>query len=424
MAMRVDFPYGQGHVTAELPDDTTVIEPHPQPGLEDERAAFVSALRAPIGSAPLRQLVGPDDRVVIVIADGTRAAPSERMVPWILEELDAVPRDRVTVLVGTGTHRPNTPAELERMLGRRLLQEVRVVNHSAYDDAGLVHLGEVPGGGPVWLNRHYVEASVRIVTGFIEPHFFAGFSGGPKGVAPGVAGLETILWLHGARLIGDPRATWGVLDGNPVHEAIRAAVKLAPPHFLANVTLNERRQITGVFAGNYLEAHRAGCEACRRASTRAVDRWFDVVVTSNSGFPLDQNLYQTVKGLSAAARIVRPGGAIVAVSECADGVPSHGRFGELLSRGRGPRDWLRMVEEPGFRSLDQWQVQILAMVLERARVYLLSSLPPATVEAAGLVPVTGVEEALDAEAHRSGAPRPLAVAALPMGPLTIPYVRI
>jgi nickel-dependent lactate racemase len=418
--MRVALAYGHGRLEIDVPADAVVITPEELPGLPDERAAFDTAVRAPIGAAPLRELARSADTVAIVIADITRPSPSERLVPWIMAELAHVPRENFVIVNGTGSHRANTRAELTQMLGAEVVESVRIVNHNAFDDTTLTHLGRTSYGGEVWLNDDYLRADVRIATGFIEPHFFAGFSGGPKGVVPGVAGIKTIMHLHNAQMIGDPRSTWARLAGNPVQGEIREAVALAPPHFMVNVALNPRRQITALWAGHYIEAHEAGCRFVLEHATRAVEEPFDIVITTNSGYPLDQNLYQTVKGMSAAARIVKPGGAILAASECSDGLPDHGNFKQLLQMRRTPQELLEMIEAPGFELYDQWEAQTQAIVQRKAEVYLYSSLDPQTVRDAMLTPIAGVEAALAALLDRYGPGARVAV--LPEGPQTVPYL--
>lgn len=418
--MQVELAYGRQGLRVRVPDRAVVVMPRHRPALADERAAFVDAVRNPVASPPLRDLVRAHDRVVVVISDMTRPTPNERLVPWLLQELQHVPRAQFTILNGTGTHRPNTPAELAQMLGQEIMRSVHVVNHSAYDEADLRYVAASDEGDPIWLNRRYLDADARIVTGFIEPHFFAGFSGGPKGVCPGVGGLETIMHLHSAARIGHPLATWGVLDGNPVHEGVKAAVRLAPPHFMVNVTLRPGRAITGVFAGDVIAAHRAGCRACAEEATVAAGGPYDVVLTTNGGFPLDQNLYQTVKGMSAAARIVRPGGTIIVASECSDGLPNHGRYAHILNLRDSSQKLLQMIKDPQFSMVDQWQVQIQATVQEKAEVLLFSALPEAVVRRAQLTPVASVEEGLAWALRRHGPSASLAV--LPMGPQTIPHV--
>lgn len=419
--MNIDLAYGRGRLPLAVPDDAVVVTPQELPGLADERAAFEAAVRAPVGTAPLRDLAKPTDTVAIVIADITRPSPSERLVPWIMAELSHVPREQLVIINGTGSHRANTRDELVQMLGREVVDTVRIVNHSAFDDATLTHLGRTSYGGEVWLNNDYLRADVRIVTGFIEPHFFAGFSGGPKGVAPGVAGIKMIMHLHNAQMIGHPNATWAQLDGNPVQGEIREAVALAPPHFCVNVALNARRQITQVWAGHYIGAHEIGCRFVAEHATRPVDAPFDIVITTNSGYPLDQNLYQAVKGMSAAARIVRPGGAILCAAECSDGLPDHGNFKELLRMRRTPRELLDMIEAPGFALYDQWEAQTQALIQCKADVLLYSSLPPETVRGAMLTPVESLASALAGLLARYGPGARVAV--LPEGPQTVPFVR-
>ncbi len=397
-----------------------MITPAELPGLPDEQAAFTQAVRAPIGARPLRDIVPADATVAIVIADITRPLPSERLVPWIMQELAHVPREQFVVISGTGSHRPNTRAELIHMLGEDVVDSVRVVNHSAFDESGLTKLGTTSYGGDIWLNNEYLNADIRIVTGFIEPHFFAGFSGGPKGIVPGVAGIKTIMHLHNARMIGDPRSTWARLEGNPVQGEIREGVAMAPPHFCVNVAINARRDITALWAGDYIRAHETGCRFVAEHATRQIDEPFDIVVTTNSGYPLDQNLYQTVKGMSAAARIVKPGGAIVAVSECRDGLPDHGNFKQLLQMRSNPRALLDMIEAPGFELYDQWEAQAQALVQERADVYLYSSLAPDVVRDAMLTPIDDVSATIRELVAKAGPGARVAV--LPEGPQTIPYV--
>ncbi len=421
--MKVTLAYGRDGLEVDLPDGrTTVVEPIEAPGLPDEKGAVIRSLREPIGAASLRSQVRAGDRVAIVISDITRPTPNERLVPWILEEIAHVPARQIVILNGTGSHRANTGAELTRMLGPDVVARYRVVNHDAFDSSTLVRVGRTSYGGEIWLDRLYLEADARIVVGFIEPHFFAGFSGGPKGIMPALAGIESIMHFHNAEMIGHPRATWGVLDGNPIQGEAREAVALAGgrPPFIVNVTLNARREITGVFSGHVIEAHVAGCEFCRRTAMREVPAPFDVVVTTNGGYPLDQNLYQAVKGMSAAAQIVREGGAIVAAAECADGLPAHGNFRKLLRMRGSPGELLEMITAPGFRMYDQWEVQAQALVQQKAEVYLKSSLPADEVRGAHLTPVDDVSAAVRALLARRGPAATVAV--LPQGPFTIPYV--
>jgi nickel-dependent lactate racemase len=272
------------------------------------------------------------------------------------------------------------------------------------------------------LNRAWIDADIKITTGFVEPHFFAGFSGGPKMVAPGLAGLETVLVLHDARRIGHPDATWGVTDGNPIHDDVREIARLVGVDFAVDVTLNRQQKITAVFAGDLLAEHRAACAAARRDAMRAVESPFDVVLTTNSGFPLDQNLYQAVKGISAAAKVVKPGGTIVCAAECRDGLPSHGSYGQVLASQPSPEKLLAMINSPGYSTPDQWQVQIQAQVQMKATVMVKAGgLTADAVRAAHFQPVEDVTAAVRDAMRTAGPDATLCV--LPQGPQTIPYLR-
>jgi nickel-dependent lactate racemase len=418
--MQVALAYGRGRLAVEVPDDAYVIAPNDPPGLPDERAAFADTVRAPLGARPLRDLVGAGDRVVIVTSDITRATPNERLIPWILDELAHVPPERITVIVGTGSHRATTPAEMRAMFGDDVLRRVRVVDHDAHDRRQSVRIGTTALGAPVFLNREYVEADKRIVVGFIEPHFYAGFSGGPKGVMPGVAGIETVTFFHNARMVGDPNTRWLNLDGNPVAAMSREVVAMAPPDFLVNVTLDRARNITGFFCGDYLAAHARGTAFCRAHAAHAVPHRFDVVLTCNGGYPLDQNLYQCGKGLTAAAGIARPGATIVMCAELRDGLPEHGNFKDLLRSASSPRDLLAKIEAPGFAMYDQWAAQSQALVQVRARVFMHSSLDDATVAGAMLEPTHDPSRTLRDALDAAGPGATCAV--LPEGPYVVPFV--
>ena len=371
--MKVNLAYGEGHLPVELPEDrTTVIAPTHTPGLPDERTAVINALERPIGAKPLREIIRPGDKVCISFTDITRATPNDRLIPWLLQHLAHVPRENITLLNQLGTHRPNTSAELEKMLTPEVLRDYRVLNHEPENPREHVQLGTMRDGTPALINRHVVEADVRVITGFIEPHFFAGFSGGIKGICPGTAALQTVMSNHGAENIGDPNATFGVTEGNPLWEELRDVALRVGPSFVLNVTLNEQRQITSVFAGDIIKAHKAGTEFVRQSAMQRVESPFDVVVTTNSGYPLDMNLYQGVKGMSAGARIIKPGGTLILAAECREGVPADSPFDKLLRRRRTQKKFWRCWRRPDFVRPEQWQAQIQALVQRKARVLVYS----------------------------------------------------
>ncbi len=418
---KVRLAYGKTGLEINIPDSAVVIEPRHIEGLADEKTAVVAAMRNPVGTKPLREMAKADDTVAIVISDLTRPTPNHKLVPWILEELAHIPRENFVIVNGLGSHRANTREELISMLGEQIVDSIRIENHDAFDDSKLVHVGRNTYGSEVYLNKTYVNATFKIVTGFIEPHFFAGFSGGPKGIQPGVSGIKTILDFHNAQMIGHPNSTWGIIEGNILQDAATQNCLMAKPDFMLNVTLNGNKEITNVFAGDVIAAHRLGCDFVKKSAMYAVDREFDIVVTTNSGYPLDQNLYQTVKGMSAAAQIVRQGGAIISASECSDGVPNHGNYAKILQMRETPQELLDMINDPSFSMFDQWQVQVQAMVQLKADCYLYSTLDNATVEKAKFIPIDDVEQSLAALGAKYG-PNPR-IAGLPFGPLTIPYVK-
>jgi len=420
--MQIKLPYGKTFLTADaLFPDVTILEPRFIEGLADEAHAFTGAVRSPINARALREIAGRRDKVAVLVPDLTRPFPSHRVLPWFFKELAHVPAGNFTVIIGTGSHRANTPAELKEMLGAEIVARYRVVNHNSQDFQTMQPVGKREDGALVCLNKEYVTADRRIILGFIEPHFMAGFSGGYKAVMPGVADIDSILYYHRAAVVGDPRSTWGVLKDNPTQELIRKLGALVPVDFCINVTLNRKRCITGFFCGDPQAAHLKGCEFAGASAMVACPRYFPVVITTNGGYPLDQNLYQSVKGLSAAAQIVAKGGLIIAVCECADGFPAHGNFAKLLFEHNSPQSIIATVLKPGFKMFDQWEAQLLAMILVRARVALFSALPADDVRRAHLDYMENLDEYLASVMCRLGENTPIAV--LPDGPLTIPYVQ-
>ncbi|MGH8879073.1 MAG: nickel-dependent lactate racemase [Stackebrandtia sp.] len=422
--MKVTLAYGETGLDVEFPDDrTTVVEPAYVPGVADPDALLRGTLREPVAGPPLREIVRPGQTVAISMCDGTRAQPRHLMIPAVLSELDGIIElSDVVILVATGTHRGNTEAEIRAMLGDRVPGTVRVVNHDARDAESLVWMGRHGNGVPVWLNRHWVEADVRITTGFVEPHFFAGFSGGPKLVAPGLAGLETVLTLHDAYRIGHRNATWAICQGNPVHDDIRAVAEaVGRVDFAFDVLLNRDNDIVAAYGGRLLEMHARAREAARELAMRPVAAPFDVVVTTNSGYPLDQNLYQASKGLSAGATIVADGGTIIGAAECRDGFPDHGNFRQVLTSAASPRALLADIESRPQTVPDQWQVQVQAKIQSRARVVMHTSyldetaLREAHLDHTADIGAT-VRELLDAAGPDAR------VCVLPEGPQTIPYI--
>lgn len=397
----VHIPYGETGLDVEVPDTAVVVDPSGPPALVDEQTSVATAMANPASGPSLEdhlRRAGANAKIVVVFPDLTRPMPNRTVLPPILRELEkfGAGPDRIELVCATGTHRRATPDEMAELIGHDIYSRYRVHDHSCTEDTH-VEIGRVDGT-PVRIDRTYVEADIRILTGFVEPHFFAGFSGGPKGVCPGLADLDTVLEAHSRVRIKDPKATWSVLEGNPVHDFVSAATALLPPTLSVDVTIDSERRLTGVFCGPLPDAHRAACASVVANSMTTLDGPFDVVVTTNGGYPLDRNLYQAVKGMTAAENVVVPGGAIVMAAECRDGLPRGGAFERLLAQAEYPEDLLSGGTDSGSNGPaepDGWQTQVLGRVLSKADVYLRSDgLPDDEIRLAMLEPVQSVSDAV------------------------------
>jgi nickel-dependent lactate racemase len=415
MDAEFSLPYGDSHLNVRVPEKNLafVLEPRHVPGLRDEAAAVTAALRNPIGQSPLVEAVRATDQVVVIVTDNTRACPDDRLLPPILAELERVVRqDQITIVVALGLH---PPLDQEELLGTDIIERYRVVNH---DPSSVVNIGTTSRGTPVDINPIVVNADFRLSTGFIEPHFFAGFSGGRKSIAPGVFGRSSAYINHGYRMIADPRARAGVLAGNPIHEDMVEQARLAKLDFVLNVLLNQHKQITAVFAGDLVAAHEAGCEAARKIAGARVPHRVDITITTNSGSPLDLDLYQTVKGMDGASLITRDGGIVIIASSCAAGVGPQS-FVDVHRACRSPIDVMQKVrrEEPlGV----QWQNQVLARIQMRNQVMLRSELPDEAVRGMWIEPVHDMNAAVASALACMG--REAQIAVIPEGPLVLPLL--
>jgi len=421
--MRIKLAYGKTGLPLELDDalNVTVVEPVFVPALADPPAAVRAALEAPLGSPPLREVVRPGMRVGVVFSDITRPAPNPLLLGAVLDVLDAVPGVEVTLFNALGTHRPNTEAELRAMVGDAIFASRRIVQNDTFDPSTQVRVGLTSKGHETWINAELMACDLKVLTGFIEPHLFAGFSGGGKAIMPGMAGQRTVLGNHDAGMVGHPKAIWGVTRGNPIWEEVREVAGQAGLTFLLNVTLNRDKAVTGVFAGDLDRAHAAGCAYVKASAMVAVPRPFDIVVTTNSGYPLDLNLYQSVKGMRAADQVVRTGGSIIIATRCSDGLPEHGLYGAILRESRDPRELLAKICAPGFLEQDQWQAHVQALIQSRADVFVRSDgLSDDQIRAALLRPCRRIEDTIADLLVRHG--RAASICVMPEGPQTIPYI--
>ena len=392
------FHYGRGSL------DASALRPlHPRV-LESKLAQYVPeateeelverAVMHPMGSKPLAELAAGKRHVVVIASDHTRPVPSKIIMPVLLREIRrGNPAAEITILIATGCHRGTTREELAAKFGQEFVERERIVVHDC-DESEMVCMGTLPSGGQLILNRMVVDADLLVAEGFIEPHFFAGFSGGRKSVLPGVADRKTVLYNHNGRFIDDPCARTGILEGNPLHRDMVFAARQVGLDFICNVVINDRHQVIFASACDMEEAHAAGCaflkDHCSVRSPMA-----DLAVTTNGGYPLDQNLYQAVKGMTGAEPLVKEGGVIIMIAKCEDGVGGdsfYRTFAEEKDLERMLRTFLHTPPEE--TKVDQWQSQIFARVLRRASVILISELPDDVAENFQLIPAHSLEEAV------------------------------
>lgn len=367
----IDLPYGNGTVTLHIEESRLkgVLLPahHPAAGCPDQAALVLEALLHPIESPRLSTLARDRQRVLVITSDHTRPMPSRITLPLFLQEIRAGnPAAEIEILIATGMHRPTTEAELRAKFGDGIMDHEHIVVHHAEDDGGMVHLGMLPSGGELWLNKLVKWADLIVSEGFIEPHFFAGFSGGRKSILPGIASRKTVLYNHNALFVRNKNAVQGSLEGNPIHRDMLFAAKAARLAFILNVLIDTDKRIIAAVAGDPEKAHKQGCELCALL-TRVSPVPADIVVTSNGGYPLDQNIYQSVKGMTSAEACLRPGGVIIICAALDDG---HG--GEAFYRWFTDRDGPQAVAKeiegipPEETRLDQWEAQILARIMNKA----------------------------------------------------------
>ncbi|MDD5727741.1 MAG: nickel-dependent lactate racemase [Victivallales bacterium] len=375
----ITLPYAHTHLRAQVPDENLIgAYSATQTGAADfdkQQALVAEALENPVGSPRLRELAKNKRNMVIITSDHSRPVPTRVIMPLILEEARrGNPGIDITILVATGFHRATTREELIAKLGEEIVADERIIVHCSTDKESLVRLADLPSGGELWVNRLAVETDLLIAEGFIEPHFFAGFSGGRKSVLPGVAGKDTVLANHCAEFIASEYARTGIIENNPVHRDMLFAAEQAKLAFIVNVIIDEHKNIVKAFAGHQEKAHRKGYEFLA-GNTRINVPEADIVITSNGGYPLDQNVYQAVKGMTAAETAVRPGGVIIMAAACNDG---HGgqSFYDHLAQAASPAALLDKIKNiPRNKTIpDQWEFQILARVLCHCKVIMVSDM--------------------------------------------------
>jgi nickel-dependent lactate racemase len=422
--MRVRLDYGKTGIDAELPDRNLigVLGLTPAPLLADPVRAIEQALDSPIGTLPLAELARGKTDACIVICDITRPVPNQILLPPVLRTLEraGIPPEKITILIATGTHRPNLGEELAALVGEEIAARISVVNHDCRDAEAHRDLGLSPNGVPVRLDARYCDASLKITIGLIEPHFMAGYSGGRKLVMPGIAAFETVQNWHCPRFLESPLATNGVVDGNPVHEESLAIARMVAPDLILDVTLDENNAMTGVFAGELEQAWRTGVEFAARHVRAETPSAADIVVTTCAGYPLDATFYQAVKGMVGALPAVKPGGTIVIASECAEGVGSPD-FAHALDTTDDLEAFVEHISQPGIFVPEEWEVEELAKAARHARIICVASgIPAETLARCFVTPASSVEEGVRMAIERHGPDATLI--AIPRGPYVIPHV--
>ena len=424
MRNTVDIAYGRGHLNVPLPEgvEATIIRKVVLPKLADQKRAVEAALATPINASPLAELAKGRQSACILICDITRPVPNRLFLRPIIETLMAagLPPEKIVIVVATGLHRPNEGAELAELVGDSwVLETVRVENHFARNDADHVDLGITSRGTPVKIDRRFVDADLRIVSGLIEPHFMAGWSGGRKVVAPGVAHHETIRTFHSARFMEDPLAVQCNLVNNPLHEEQLEIVHKIGEIYAINTVLDEDRDLIHVNFGEVLASHLAAVEFVADSTVIKVPRRFKTVVTSSAGYPLDKTYYQTVKGMVTPMDILEPGGTLIIASECSEGFGSS-EFREAQTRmvEIGPERFLATLLAKSFAEIDEWQteMQLKPMRISKVQLY-TSGLSEEERRITGVDLVSSVEQAVIDSVERHG---DTAVAIIPEGPYVIP----
>jgi len=416
--MKIKLEYGKTGLWANIPDQNIVkvLTMKSSTPISNPKQALKNMLESPIAMEPLSKLAVGKKSACIVICDITRPAPNRILLPPILENLEqnGIPRQKITILIATGIHRPNLDDELIYLVGEEIAEKYRVVNHYAKEKTQQTYLGKTNRGTPVWINSHFVESDLKITTGFIEPHLMAGFSGGRKLICPGISSLDTVKIMHSPQILEHANAREGVIKGNPFHEEALEIAMMAGVDFIVNVALDEQRNITGLFAGHHEIAHLEGIEFVRQHVSDTVPEPVDVVVTTSAGFPLDTTFYQAVKGLTSALSIVKPGGKIILAAECSEGFGAP-EFSQLVREVTDMNLFMQDIWQPDYFVIDQWQFEELAKVLRKVEVILIADGISEKDQTNPLFTwMSSVEMALDSCFHEYGTACKLAV--IPKGP--------
>ncbi len=420
--MKVTLSYGLDGLPLEIPKSPGfqgILRPQDVPAVANPDKAILDALRNPFAAKPLSDIAKGRQSACIVISDITRPVPNRIILPPLLAEIEkaGIKREEITILIATGSHRPNEGDELISLVGEEIAKNYQIINHFSKKKEDMILVGEINDGVAALINRHYIAADLKILTGFIEPHMWAGFSGGRKSILPGIASIETLEYMHGPEMISHPMTVYGALEGNPFHESGITIMTKVGADFVVNVTLNPKKEITRVFAGDPIKAHLEGCRFLAPFCSQKIDAPLDFIVTTNSGAPLDCNLYQSVKGITGAAPVVKKGGEIVIASACSEGAGS-AEYIEILNLVDNPKNFIKRLLDREFFIPDQWCAQETYQIMLDHPIWLYSDgLSLNEIERYHMKPVKSLEKAIAELLQKHGPQARWAV--VPDGPLLI-----
>lgn len=423
--MKLDYGKESIDITVDPEWNITVFKPSEQKPIENPIQKIKESINNPIGSLNLKEIIkknGKIESVCIIASDATRPVPSHLILEALIAELNiyGIADKQITILIATGLHRTSYEDEFERILGENLKNRIKVVDHIATKDNSLIKIGVIGDNHPILINKLYYKADLKILTGYVEPHFFFGFAGGRKSVIPGIAGAETIQYNHSAENIASSSARFGIYKENPLHKHSIETSKKVRADFIINVCINEEHKIIQVASGDFEKAHEKLVDFQLKHIFREINKPYDIVICGNGGYPLDLNLYQAVKSMAIGEMAVKKGGTIISVNECADGI-GQDKFKELIFSGMTPKEIYEKILNKEIVVPDQWEIQILARILMKADIYVISKLNEDEIGNIGLKYATTVEDAIKKCLREYGSNASILI--LPNGPTILPLLK-
>jgi len=428
--MIVQLDYGNEKLKVEIPDKNLleIISSKPVKPLKNPSDEIIKSINNPIGTEPLFDKLknkGKIETICIVISDITRAAPTKLILESLLPQLHnfGIKTEQIIILVATGLHRPNLGKELETLVGKDIASSYNIINHDARNLDDCQYIGKTHRGTPIILNKYFLNSDFKILTGLIEPHFMAGFSGGRKAICPGISYKDMFKHFHGPEILESPRAAFGILEGNPFHEESTEIAKKAGVDFIINATINKEKQVTGIFSGDLEAAFYEGAKVCLESSSCIIKSEADIVITTGGGLPLDATLYQVVKGMVGAMPAVKQNGIIITAAECSEEIGSK-EFVEIIQQEADLDAFMEKIWQKDYFKIDQWEFEELVKARKKAEIYLYSgcllassyNIPPTTLKL-----VNSVEEAIEAGFKKFGKNAKISI--IPEGPYVIPILK-